>query len=196
MVPALALVFVVVGFLWLALWRQSWRLFGLIPIAFAIPIALLAPRSDILVSPGGTAAAIRGGDGRLSIIASPGSRFAIDNWLRADADPRDADSKGLSNVVNCDPIGCIAPIAKLAVVLRPSAFAEDCHFAEIVVSRFDAPAICHSEAIVIDRGSLEHRGAHALYRLGDDDRDRPRFRITTAYPVTQRPWMPAFNSDE
>jgi competence protein ComEC len=86
--------------------------------------------------------------------------------------------------------------AKLAVVLRPDAFAEDCHFAEIVVSRFDAPAICHSGVIVIDRESLAHRGAHALYRLGNNDRGRPRFRITTAYPVTQRPWMPAFSSGE
>jgi competence protein ComEC len=110
MVPALALIFVVVGFLWLALWRQSWRLFGLVPIAVAVPIAVLAPRPDILVSPGGSAAAIRGGDGRLSVIAGPGSRFAIDNWLRADADPRDADTEGLSNGVACDPLGCIARI--------------------------------------------------------------------------------------
>ena len=40
------------------------------------------------------------------------------------------------------------------------------------------------------------RGAHALYRLEPDDRGRPRFRITTAYPVVQRPWMPAFSSGE
>jgi competence protein ComEC len=107
MVPALALIFVVVGFLWFALWRQSWRLFGLVPIALAVPIAVLAPRPDILVSPGGSAAAIRGGDGRLSVIAGPGSRFAIDNWLRADADPRDADTKGLSNGVACDPLAAL-----------------------------------------------------------------------------------------
>lgn len=199
MAPALSLVFVVSGFLWLALWHQSWRLLGLVPIALAVPIAALAPRPDILVSPSGTAAAIRGDDGRLSIVAGPGSRFAIDNWLRADADPRDADTEGLSNGVACDPLGCVARInekAELSVVLRPAAFAEDCYLADIVVSRFDAPATCGSGAIVIDRESLTHRGAHALFRLGTDDRGRPRFRITTAYPVVQRPWMPAFSSGE
>jgi competence protein ComEC len=199
MAPSLALTFVVGGFLWLALWRQSWRLFGFIPIILAVPVAVLAPRPDVLVSPGGTAAAIRGSDGRLSVIAGPGSRFAIDNWLRADADPRDVDAGSLSDGVACDPLGCIARIdeeAKLSVVLRPPAFAEDCHFAEIVVSRFDAPPTCRSGAIVIDRESLANRGAHALYRLGTDDRGRPRFRITTAYPVVQRPWMPAFSSGE
>ena len=199
MVPALALVLVVGGFLWLALWRQAWRLFGLVPIALAVPIAVLAPRPDILVSPSGTAAAIRGDDGRLSVVAGPGSRFAIENWLRADADPRDADTASLSNGVACDPLGCIARIeehTKLSVVLRPDAFAEDCHFAEIVVSRFEAPPTCRSRAIVIDRESLANRGAHALYRLGLNDRSRPRFRVTTSYPVVQRPWMPAFSIGE
>jgi competence protein ComEC len=199
MPPALSLVLVVAGFLWLTLWRRSWRLFGLVPIALAVPIAVLAPRPDILISPGGTAAAVRGDDGRLTVVAGPGSRFAIDNWLRADGDPRDADAEDLSDGVACDPLGCIARIddvAKLSVVLRPGAFAEDCHFAEIIVSRFEAPAACRRGAIVIDRESLTNRGAHALHRLGMDDRGRSRFRITTAYPVTRRPWMPAFSSDE
>ena len=38
--PAAALLLVVAGFLWLALWRERWRLAGLVPIALAIPIAL------------------------------------------------------------------------------------------------------------------------------------------------------------
>jgi competence protein ComEC len=165
----------------------------------AVPITVWAPRPDILVSPTGSTAAIRGSGGRLSVVAGPGSRFAVENWLRADADPRDSDAQDLSNGIVCDPLGCIARInegAKLSVVLRPAAFAEDCHLADIVVSRFEAPAICQGRATVIDRESLASYGAHALYRLGTDDRGHPRYRITTAYPVVQRPWMPAFSSGE
>lgn len=199
MVPALALVFLVAGFLWLTLWHRSWRLLGLIPIALAVPIAAFAPRPDILVSPAGTAAAIRGDDGRLSVVAGPGSRFAIENWLRADADPREADAPDMSEGIVCDPLGCIARIGdetKLSVVFRPAAFAEDCHLVDIVVSRFEAPTICDGAARVLDRARLAHRGAHAFYRLEGNDRGRPRFRVSTAYPIVQRPWMPAFNSGE
>jgi competence protein ComEC len=199
MAPALALAFLVAGFLWLALWRRSWRLFGLIPIGLAVPITVLAPRPDILVSPAGSAAAIRGSDGRLSVVTGPGSRFAVENWLRADADPRGSDAPNLSDGIVCDPLGCIAGIdddAKLSVVLRPGAFAEDCHLADVIVSRFDAPAICQEKAIVIDRERLATYGAHALYHVGTDDSGHPRYRIATAYPAVQRPWMPAFSSGE
>lgn len=197
--PVLALFFLVFGFLWVALWRQPWRLLGVVPLALAVPIAVLAPRPDILVSPAGNAAAIRGPDGRLSVIAGPGSRFVVENWLRADADVRQADADGLSNRVTCDPFGCIAMVddeAKLSVVFRPDAFAEDCHFADIVVSRFDAPSMCDGTAIVIDHGELAHHGAHAFYRLEDDALGHPRFRIATAYPAAGRPWMPAFSNGE
>jgi competence protein ComEC len=197
MAPAMALIVLAAGFLWLALWRQPWRLLGLVPITLAVPITALALRPDILVSADGVTAAVRGSDGRLSVVAGSGSRFVVENWLRADADPRDARADELSRGIICDPLGCIARIDEettVSVVLRPDAFAEDCHLADIVVSRFPAPANC--EALAIDRGRLMHYGSHALYRLGDDDGGGPRFRIVTAYPTVQRPWMPAFNSAE
>jgi competence protein ComEC len=199
MVPALSLGLVVAGFLWLALWRRPWRIFGLIPIVLAVPLAALAPRADILVGADGTAAAARGADGRLTMIAATNARFTIENWLRTDADPRNVDAGDLSDGVRCDPLGCIAELddrGKLSVVLRPGAFAEDCHLADIVVSRFDAPPSCADKAVVIDRGRLSHFGAHALYRLDDDGQGGHQYRITTAYPAIQRPWMPAFNNGE
>jgi competence protein ComEC len=58
-VPASALLFVVVGFLWLALWGERWRLAGLVPMLVAIPIALGAPRPDVLIDAGGRTAAGR-----------------------------------------------------------------------------------------------------------------------------------------
>ena len=200
MTPASALLLVVAGFLWLALWREWWRLLGLLPILAAVPLVFLVPQPDILVDADGTSAAFRGDDGNLSIIAGRGSGFAIDNWLRADADPRNAGDPDLAEGVLCDPLGCVGTLdsagMKLALVKNPAAFAEDCRLTAIVVSRFEAPDGCYGRAIVIDREQLRRHGAHALYKIHAGATNAPEFRIVTAYPEAQRPWMPAFNSGE
>jgi competence protein ComEC len=197
--PALPLLLVVGGFLWIALWREGWRLLGIAPMLAAIPLALAAPRPDILVGEDGVTVAVRGVDGRLSIIGGKGERFTIENWLRADADPRKAGAPDLGKGVRCDAIGCIGKVGKeeevVSVVLKPDAFAEDCRLAAIVVTRLKAPPWCGETAMVIDRDTLDRRGAHALYR-DSDARARPAFRIETAYPEFPRPWMRAFNSGE
>ncbi|MEX0852888.1 MAG: ComEC/Rec2 family competence protein, partial [Bauldia sp.] len=63
MAPKAALLFVAAGFLWLTLWGERWRLAGLVPIVLAVPIAVMAPRPDVLVDESGIAAAVRGEDG-------------------------------------------------------------------------------------------------------------------------------------
>jgi competence protein ComEC len=196
--PAAALVLVVGGFLWLALWRERWRVGGLLPILAAIPLALLAPRPDILVDAGGETAAVRGADGRYGIIGVKADRFAVENWLRADADTRTVDDD-LSAGVACDDIGCVAGLAdgaSVAVGLAPAAFVDDCMLAAVVISRYRAPARCADMAVVIDRAALAEGGAHALYREPGGEAAapaaRPVFRIETAYPPgPRRPFMPA-----
>jgi competence protein ComEC len=165
----------------------------------AIPLVLAAPRPDILVGEDGATVAVRNVDGRLSIIGGKGERFTVENWLRADADPRKTDATDLGQGVRCDPIGCIGKVAEeetvVSLILKPDAFAEDCRVATIVVSRLEAPPWCGDAAIVIDRDGLDRRGAHALYRISDAEA-RPAFRVETAYPEIPRPWMRAFSSGE
>ncbi|MEO8668743.1 MAG: ComEC/Rec2 family competence protein [Bauldia sp.] len=196
--PVVALLLVAGGFLWLALWRQGWRLAGLVPIAAAVPLALATPLPDILVAGSGETVAVRGADGRLHIAGGKGASFEVENWLRADADPRQAKDTSLSDGVACDPWGCIINLAdgaKVALMLKQDAFAEDCVVAAVVVSRFTAPPGCAAEAVVIDRKRLARYGAHALRQLPRDSSTdppaKPAFRITTAYPAIHRPYMPA-----
>ena len=183
--PASALLLMVAGFLWLALWRERWRWAGIVPILLAVPLAVLTPRPDILIDDTGSAVAVRAADGRLTIMGS--SRFDVENWLRADADPRKADAADLSAGVLCDPLGCITGASgrgEIALVKRRDAFGEDCRTAKLVLSGLNAPPGCERSALVIDREALDRFGAHALY-AGTDG-----YRIETAYPEVRRPFMP------
>lgn len=185
--PAASLVLAIAGLLWLALWRERWRLWGVVPIALAIPLAIAAPRPALLVDEDASAVAIRGDDGRLSILGGRGASFEVENWLRADADDRAPDAPDIHAGTACDPLGCIgqaAGIGMVAFVTRREAFVEDCRLAEVVVSRLPAPPDCALHALVIDREQLDRRGAHALYA------NDTAIRITTAYPEIRRPFMP------
>jgi competence protein ComEC len=187
MPPPGALLLMVGGFLWLALWRERWRFAGLVPIVVALPLAFLGPRPDILIDEAGAVAAVRGDDGRFSIIDAKGNTFEVENWLRADADLRKADAVDLNRGVACDALGCIANARggqEVAFIKRPDAFAEDCRSAAVIISRLDAPPGCAARALVIDRDQLARFGAHALYVNGGG------FRIETAYPEVRRPFMP------
>ena len=191
--PLLALALIAAGFLWLALWRERWRLAGIVPIVLALPVALAAPHPDVIVDEHGATVAVRGADGRLTIVNGKGESFVVENWLRADGDPRAADAADLTKGVACDGFGCVARLgmdqALVAVASTAAATEEDCRLAAIVVSRYAVPHRC-TAALVIGGDDLARHGAHALYRAGKDASDRSIFRITTAYPAVRRPFMP------
>lgn len=194
-VPAAALLLVVVGFLWLCLWGERWRLAGLVPMALAVPIALAAERPDIVVHPDGRSAAVRAPDGRLRIVNAKADRFAAEYWLRADADPRGLDDPGLANGVACDAVGCVAagPAGGLvAIGGGVDALADDCRRAEVMVTRQPAPSWCTGPGLTIDGASLRRGGAHAIYARAREGGMPPAYRIETAYPTPgpRRPFMP------
>ncbi len=192
--PLLSLGLIAAGFLWLALWRERWRLIGLVPMALAVPVALMASHPDILIDDRGITVAVRGADHRYAIVNGKAENFVVDNWLRADGDGRDARAPELTANVACDPLGCVAPLgrdgAKVAVATSTRALEEDCRMAAVVVSRFAVPAGCRNRAFVIDGGDVARHGAHALYRTGPSASGGPIFRVTTAYPEVRRPFMP------
>ncbi len=190
--PLTALALVAGGFLWLALWRERWRLAGLVPMVLALPVALMAQHPDILVDDRGTTVAVRGTDHRYAVVNGKGASFVVENWLRADGDGRGAGEPTLTAAVACDPLGCVAPFgekgARVAVASSIAALEEDCRMAAVVVSRFRAPPGC--AAFVIDGRDVARHGAHALYATGITASDRPAFRVTTAYGDVRRPFMP------
>jgi competence protein ComEC len=187
MAPAATLLLTVAGLLWLALWRERWRLAGIVPVLLAVPIVVLAPRPVLIVDAEAKAVALRGSDGRLTILGGKGANFEVENWLRADADIRPPDAPDLRVGTACDALGCIGrgpEIGTVALVERREAFNEDCRAAAIVISQLPAPPGCERHALAIDRGRFERFGAHAIFV------DSSGLRVETALPEQRRPFMP------
>jgi competence protein ComEC len=188
MIPTLALLLFVGGFLWLMLWQERWRLAGLAPILLAVPVALSASMPDVLVAADGRSAAVRGVDGRYRILGK-GDNFITGTWLRADADSRKPDDPTLRDGVRCDPLGCVTRLADgriVALSQSVSALSDDCSRASVVISPHVAPLSCGDRSTVIDRKVVAQGGSAALYARSA----AAGFRITTAYPPIRRPFMP------
>jgi competence protein ComEC len=197
MAPIAALLLFVAGFLWLALWRERWRFAGLLPMIAAVPISLAATPPDVIIDESGEAVAVRAADGRLGVIGARGHSFEVENWLRADADPRKLPL-GEQPGIRCDPHGCTAPLADgrlVALAQTPAAFADDCATAAVVISRYAAPENCAAHgAIVVDRPALALGGAQSIYLMPGAPGGAPEFRVETAYPPIRRPYMPPLPS--
>lgn len=168
-----------------------WRSFVL--RATAIPLALIGfagaasgATFDIAVAPLGDAVAVRLADGRLVVLGERPSAFAAEQWLRADADGRDA--KSVIRKTACDALGCVGHLAdgrSLSLVLDQAAFAEDCLRAAVIVTPLFAPKGC-AAPIVIDRESLKTTGAVTLKASGET------FVMQTARTAGEdRPWSQA-----
>lgn len=172
MPSAAALLIFVAGFIWLALWRERWRLLGVIPMLLGVVLALFPARPTILVSSDGRQLALRGEDGRYRIVAAKQDRFVTEIWLRSDGDGRDAKAAGVVQAGGCDRSGCIGALPdgqRVALALDRAAFEEDCRRADLVVTPLAAPESCARHAAVIDRGTLERAGSMALSLRADPD---------------------------
>jgi competence protein ComEC len=175
------------GLLLVCLLRTPLRISGAALLVTAGIWAINTPRPDVLVAADGRAAAIRGIDGRLLMLASDRDTFVIKDWLAADGDGRGAKDKSLHQGIACDVIGCVGRLknGRLAsFVFKADAFAEDCARAAVVVSARDAPQTC--TAMLIDRPVWKSHGAIALRWTGD------RFEEIYARPSgMDRPWARA-----
>lgn len=167
--PTWGLVAISLGGLWLCLWRERWRLFGLPAIALGLASIALAKSPDLLVSADGRLFAVRGEDGRLHLSRARAGGMIRETWLRRagqeNADPFPAPGANPELGLACDAVGCVYR-AKGHVVAMPrhvAALAEDCTLASVVVASIPAGRACRGPVLVIDRISLWRDGGHAVW---------------------------------
>ena len=148
--PLSALVLMVLGGLWLAIWRRGWRWWGSAPMLAGVILAFFAPRPDMLVASDAVTIAVRGNDGLLHFVRKPRNNFVAREWLKRDGDSREpAQAIGMTGL-RCDGLGCIVNRPPLiAAGVRPEALAEDCARAVVVINTAMGP--CKGPAVVIDQ---------------------------------------------
>jgi len=184
---------IVIGGLWLCLWRHRWRLFGLPLIILGLLSPLVTTPPDILVSGDGRLMGVRGvggvSGGEWLLNSLRRERRTAGDWLdltgatSALAWPK----SGLSDDgrLSCDALGCIyrAKNRAVALIKGEGALMEDCHFADILIAPVPVRVDCPAPSIVIDRFDLWRNGSYAIW-LND-------LRVENARDLRgNRPWVP------
>ena len=194
--PPIGYAAIILGGLWLALWRTRWRRWGAIPLVLGLASQPLANPPDILVTGDAALAGIRSGDGVLLVSESRRNRFERDVWMRrlGVASWERFPSAGRSERADlaCDGLGCIYRLdaVTLALPRDPRALAEDCREADILVATIAVPRDCSEPDLVIDFFDLRAEGAHALWL----DPDPARTKIVTVRQLRgRRPWVPGMH---
>jgi len=180
-----ALLFATAGLIVLCLLRSPLRWAGAGLAAAGCIAAVTAVQPDVLISATGEVVALRGHDGRLTVLKSGNNdALAVGDWLNADGDARPATDRALAQGFACDPDGCAGRLADgtiVAVARSPAALADDCGRAALVVTPRPPPPGC--AAMVVDRRTLRGTGALALFR-----RERHFDVVATRPSGLDRPW--------
>ena len=184
--PLSALILMMLGALWLAIWRRHWRWLGLVVIGVGCWKSPDRSPADILVGRDAEALAIRLADGRLSALANRRASYEIARWLEHDGDRRGVINAARGDGFRCDATGCWAQVKglTLAFVPSPAALRDTCAKADIVVVRFPRARGCIEAKLVIDSTDLRKKGTH-LIDIGDAG--VPRLSTLADYRG-MRPW--------
>ncbi len=182
-----ALLLLVAAGVWLVVWTTSWRWLAVFPALAGILLASVTTGPALVVAPDGRSAMVRQPDGRLALVGKSPGTFVLDQWLRADADPRPADDQTIRQSARCDATGCVGHLfdgQAVSIVLRPAAFEDDCRRAAVIISPLPAPGWCRP-ALLLDRPALTVTGAVSVLVTPDGFAIRP-----ARDPLAIRPWHP------
>ena len=192
-IPRSAFALMVFGGLWIALWQTRMRIAGAVLVLAGIAMAPFMPRADVLIARNGELVALRGVDGRLSVLPARQSKYEVERWLEHDGDGRAAADAQKGAAFRCDAIGCVAQVkgARVAVAKHSAAIVDDCAAARIVVLNQPRPDFCETSALVVDFFDVWREGTHAIYIDADPQNADapPNVRVdTVAAHRGERPW--------
>ncbi len=191
-IPMSAFLLMVLGGLWLCLWRTRLRAAGLAFIGAGLVSAPLQERPDILVGNNAGLVAIRDdANGGFRALSKKGGTYELQRWLDQDGDPRKARdvlrAGKKDRALRCDGTGCtgIVNSRNVAVSRHPAALRDDCRLADILILDIPQPKGCREPAAVVDVFDLRNWGTHAVYLADDHARIE-----TVAQHRGIRPWAP------
>ncbi|HTG38576.1 ComEC/Rec2 family competence protein [Sphingomonas sp.] len=189
--PAFAFGLIVLGGLWIALWRTRWRWLGSVPFAVGAAVALASPSPELIVTGDGRHVALRTDDGAMRLLrdrAGDYVRGILGEAAGIDA-PLGAIEEGSG--ARCSRDICVAQIVRAGrrwtiTATRSADFLPIgemlalCRASEIIISDRGLPRGCAPRWLRLDRWMLRRTGGVAI------DLDQPR--VTRARIVGDQAW--------
>src|SRR3569623_119603 len=171
--PAGAFALMVIGGLWIGLWRTRWRRLGAIPFAIGALWALLTPAPDLLVTGDGRHVAVRTADGGLALLRDRTGNY-ISNMMSENSGA-DGEPMLLSDQpdARCSRDLCLAVrdaggrrwriLATRSAYLVPAdQLLAACATADIVISERQLPRGCTPRWRRLDRATRARTGGVAI----------------------------------
>ncbi|GGB34032.1 competence protein ComEC [Sphingomonas metalli] len=170
--PDGAFALMVVGGLWIALWRTTLRQWGALPLIAGLLWTTLSPPPDLLVTADGRHAALRLVDGRVALLRERVGDYMRD-VLATNGGVLDASLLDDAGDARCSADLCVATVVRgdrrWRVVLTRSAYpvpadrlATACRGADVVVSERRLPRSCRPRWLRLDRDTLAQTGGVAI----------------------------------
>jgi competence protein ComEC len=185
--PAAGLALVALGGLWLCLWTQPWRRWGIVAIAAGLATMAMTRPPDIVIADTGRFLAARSPDNGYWVSAAHGEQIEAsllgeETGLPIMPWPEDAQA-----ALACEGEKCRYSVEGRAVAILTGAGAlpAECSGVEAIVSQVPAGFACRHIVPVIDRIDSWRLGAVALWL------DRDGIAIESANESRgDRPWVP------
>ena len=206
--PRGAYALIVAGGLWIALWRKSWRRWGLAAVAAGALWALVIPAPDLIVTGDGRHLVLRLPSGELALLRPRAGDYVRETLAElAGAEPDYRDLERLPTAA-CSPDLCVADLDaggrrwRILATRTPNLVAWEemrraCAEADIIVADRRLPRGCVPRWLKADRAMLRpHRRPLDHPRPPPARRDRrgagrPPSLGAVAFRSAQSPWTQA-----
>ncbi len=166
--PAIGLLVISLGGLWLCLWRGPWRHWGVVAIVAGFASMMVTRPPDIVIADSGRLVAARATDGHYFVSADKNEKmvrsFLAEETGETLAEWPEAES-GAEDGLDCAQASCLytARGRRVAIITGEAALPLKCGGLDAIVSQVPAGFRCRSMMPVIDRIDSWRRGAVALW---------------------------------
>ena len=170
--PVGAFGLMMIGGIWLALWRGRVHRLGAVPFMAGMTWAIVTPSPDLLVMGDGRHLAVRHADGGIALLRSRAGDFVRQSFSEIAADPRALAMDDIPSA-SCSADMCIADVEsgghRLRLMATRSAYLVGwrelmaaCAAVDLVVSERRLPGKCRPRWLKADRVLLARTGGLAI----------------------------------
>ncbi len=172
--PLLSFTLIVFGGLWLCLWQQPWRKWGIFPLCLGCTLIWWTDPPHILVDGQGKMAALYE-NGILHLSSNRKGKFTAETWAKH-------LSAQETKLMNCSEDVCKASFQNIPVVVSYEKENQPCLKAAILIRFEPSQAACPEAQLTLDWYDLWRGGSHAIWLTPQGP------RLEKVQSQGKRPW--------